>query len=145
MTNQMILAAGALFILTLLILLFYQSSAEQTSISVETEAVLAGSGIAQSLIAEIQKRSFDERTTTVTTYYPDSLTLIDSLGPDPGEFFAGKRDVGGFFHLVPDIAIIGVGRGDNIFQFIEHCTSIIVNGNCKSITLVYDQSEDRVQ
>ena len=55
MTNQMILAAGALFILTLLILLFYQSSAEQTSISIETEAVLAGAGIAQSLIAEIQK------------------------------------------------------------------------------------------
>jgi hypothetical protein len=88
----MILAAGALFILTLLILLFYQSSAEQTSISIETEAVLAGAGIAQSLIAEIQKRSFDEKTTTKTTYYPDSLTVPDSLGKDSGEFFFTQFD-----------------------------------------------------
>jgi hypothetical protein len=88
----MLLAAGALFILTLLILLFYQSSAEQTSVSVETEAVLAGSGIAQSLIAEIQKRSFDENTLTKTTYYLDSLTAVDSLGPDAGEYFITQFD-----------------------------------------------------
>ena len=97
MNNQMILAAGALFILTLLILLFYQSSAEQTSVSVETEAVLAGSGIAQSLIAEIQKRSFDENTTEVTTYYIDSLTAPDALGPDAGEnFFTQFDDIDDF-------------------------------------------------
>ena len=92
MNNQMMLAAGALFILTLLILLFYQSSTEQTSVSVESEAVLAGSGIAQSLIAEIQKRSFDENTTELTTYYVDSLTAPDNLGPDAGEFFFTQYD-----------------------------------------------------
>ena len=92
MSTQMLLATGALFILTLLILLFYQSSTEQTSVSVENEAILASSGIAQSVIAEIQKRSFDEYTTTHTTYYTDSLTVSGLLGKDPGEVFLTQFD-----------------------------------------------------
>lgn len=92
MSNQMLLAIGALFILTLLILLFYQTSIEQTSVSVENEAILAGTGIAQSLIAEIQKRSFDEYTVTKTTYLTDSLSVSGALGPDSGEVFITQFD-----------------------------------------------------
>ena len=92
MSNQLLLATGALFILTLLILLFYQTSAEQTSVSVENEAILAGSGIAQSVIAEIQKRSYDENTVTKYADCIDSLTLTSSLGPDSGEVFLTQFD-----------------------------------------------------
>ena len=92
MSNQMLMATGALFILTLLILLFYQTSTEQTSVSVENEAILAGSGIAQSIIAEIQKRSFDEYTVTNTTYYLDSLSAPGMLGRDTGEVFITQFD-----------------------------------------------------
>jgi len=92
MSNQMLLATGALFILTLLILLFYQSSTEQSSVSVENEAILAGTGIAQALIAEIQKRSFDERTVTHATYFTDSISVSGALGPDAGEVFITQFD-----------------------------------------------------
>ena len=92
MSNQMLLATGALFILTLLILLFYQTSIEQTSVSVENEAIVAGSGIAQALIVEIQKRSYDENT---VTKYVDNINLLTSsgnLGRDSGEVFITQFD-----------------------------------------------------
>jgi hypothetical protein len=92
MSNQMLLATGALFILTLLILLFYQSSRQQTSVSVENEAILASSGIAQSVIAEIQKRSYDENTVTKYADSIDSLTITSSLGPDSAEHFITQYD-----------------------------------------------------
>ena len=50
------------------------------------------------MIAEIQKRAFDERTITKTTYYPESLTIADSLGPDAGEFFITQFDDVDDFH-----------------------------------------------
>ena len=92
MSHQMLLSAGALLFLTILILLFYQASTEQTSVSVENEAILAGSGIAQSLMAEIQKRSYDENTVTKYTDSIDSLTLPSSLGTDAGEVFLTQFD-----------------------------------------------------
>lgn len=92
MSSQMLLATGALFILTTLILLFYQTSTVQTSVSVENEAILAGSGIAQSLITEIQKRSFDENTITKYVDSIDSLTVPGSLGPDAGEVYLTQFD-----------------------------------------------------
>ena len=76
MTNQMLLATGALFILTLLILLFYQTSTEQASVSIENEAMLTGSGIAQSLISEILKRSFITQFDDIDDF--DSYSIIDS-------------------------------------------------------------------
>lgn len=92
MTNQMLLASGALFILTLIILLFYRTSAEQSSVSLENDAMLAASGLAQSLIAEIQKRSFDEITVSKYIDSTDSLTSATELGPEDDELFLTQYD-----------------------------------------------------
>lgn len=92
MTNQMLLASGALFILTLIILLFYRTSAEQSSVSLENDAMLAAAGLAQSLIAEIQKRSFDEITVSKYIDSRDSLTPSIELGPEDDELFLTQYD-----------------------------------------------------
>ncbi len=92
MTNQMLLASGALFILTLIILLFYRTSAEQSTVSLENDALLAASGLAQSLLTEIQKRSFDEITASKYIDSIDSLTSSMELGPEDDELFLTQYD-----------------------------------------------------
>jgi hypothetical protein len=88
----MLLATGALFILTLIILLFYRTSAEQSSVSLENDAMLAASGLAQSLLTEIQKRSFDEVTVSKYIDSKDSLTESSDLGPEVSELFLTQYD-----------------------------------------------------
>ncbi|NNJ52694.1 MAG: hypothetical protein HKP17_05950 [Ignavibacteriaceae bacterium] len=50
------------------------------------ESVIDASGVAQSIIEEIQKKAFDESTITKAVWKIDSLTSIINLGSEAGEY-----------------------------------------------------------
>lgn len=84
-SNQSMLVIGSIFLLGMLIVNFYNSNTEQLVTSVENETILAATGIAQSLLDDIQNRAFDEYTVDKYTDTPDSLTSAYMLGPEGGE------------------------------------------------------------
>lgn len=82
---QMFLTIGGLALLSVLMLMFFSSSAVQSDTKRSNEAVITATGVAQSLIEEIAAKAFDEKTITHTLNKTDSLTLANSFGPDAGE------------------------------------------------------------
>ena len=81
----MILIVGGLIILTLLGMNFSESYKWKSQIQYYNEALIASSGLGQSIIEQIMKRSFDEKTRTKAVTSTDSLTAVASLGTDSGE------------------------------------------------------------
>lgn len=84
-SGQNILVIGALSILTLLILNFYDSDSNQLSISLYNEAVVTATGLGQTVIEEISSKPFDEKVINQYVEVPDSLTPALSLGAETGE------------------------------------------------------------
>ncbi|MBU2507022.1 MAG: hypothetical protein KJ799_09895 [Bacteroidetes bacterium] len=92
MGNQQMLVIGGLLILSYLMLTFYNVRNDQTSFSLFTENVITGTSVGQSLIDEIQTKSFDEKTISSAVTSADSLTSVNSIGPDAGETNKSKFD-----------------------------------------------------
>lgn len=88
--TQTLLTIGGILLLTFLILSYYRSSGTQTEISINNEAIITGTGIAQSLFDEIQGKAFDENTTTASVSDPNDLS--SSPGKDPGESLRSSFD-----------------------------------------------------
>ena len=82
---QQILVIGGLFLLSYLSLSLHSSDSSQSSATLYNEAVITGTGIAQSLMEEIQRKDFDEETVSGSVDSPDSLTFPYYLGPETGE------------------------------------------------------------
>lgn len=82
-TIQSILTIGGIILLTLLMLSYYKNEGTHTSISLENEAIITGTGVAQSMLDEIQGKAFDEKTLTTSVSNPNDLS--SSLGKDSGE------------------------------------------------------------
>ncbi len=70
----------------------HSSHSSQTSATLYNEAVITGTGIAQSLMEEIQSKAFDENTISGAVDSPDSLTFPLNLGPETGETSPTKFD-----------------------------------------------------
>ena len=86
------LVIGGVLLLSYLALSYHSSTAYQTSATLYNEAVITGTGIAQSLMEEIQSKAFDEETISGPKDSPDSLTNPFDLGPETGEPNATKFD-----------------------------------------------------
>jgi hypothetical protein len=84
---QQILVIGGMFLLSYLGLSLHSSDSSQSSATLYNEAVITGTGIAQSLMEEIQRKAFDEETVSGLGLIdsPDSLSLAMYLGPETGE------------------------------------------------------------
>ena len=89
---QQMLAIGAVVILTLLILSSTKDMNYKYEESYSNEAIIVGSGLAQSMISEIQSRAFDELTISDEVSDADSLTTSYGLGPDYGESLTEHYD-----------------------------------------------------
>ena len=89
---QQMLVIGGVLLLSYLVLSYHSSTGYQTSATLYNEAVISGTGIAQSLMEEIQSKAFDEKTTAGTVDSPDSLTNPFDLGPDATENLPKKFD-----------------------------------------------------
>ncbi len=82
---QLILLMGSLILLVILSINFYSSYRSKSEIDIYNQALITGTGIGQSIINEIQTRAFDQKTITKAITSTDSLTAVDSLGPESGE------------------------------------------------------------
>jgi hypothetical protein len=82
---QMFLTIGGLVLLSFLMLMFFSSSEVQYDTKKSNEAAITAIGVAQSLIDEIARKAFDEKTVLVTINKADSLTLGTNFGTDTGE------------------------------------------------------------
>jgi len=91
-SGQQILTIFALAILTVLIINVYKSQGSKEEMLFGNEAIITGTGIAQSIINEIQTKAFDEKTVSKGFSIADSLTLPNSLGPDAGEYVSTQFD-----------------------------------------------------
>lgn len=89
---QQILSIGALALFTFMVLTFSSSSNIQYDTSNFNEAVITATGIAESLIEQIQKKTFDEHTVNKGLDSTDSLTSLDSLSFDKGEYSVNTFD-----------------------------------------------------
>lgn len=91
-TGQTLLVTIGLLLFTIFILTVYRTTASRFTFAIANEALLTGTGIAQSLIDEISSKSFDEKTIDKVISVPDSLTPVNLLGPDNGENHLTKFD-----------------------------------------------------
>lgn len=89
---QQILSIGALALFTYSILTFTTSSNVQYDTSYFNEAVIVAISIGESVLEEIQKKAFDERSVDAAFNSLDSLTIVSSLGNDAGETTADTFD-----------------------------------------------------
>ncbi len=62
-----------------------EQTTERMVASYSNEAIINASGLAQSVIDEIQMKAFDEKTVIASVSNADSLTNANSLGPETGE------------------------------------------------------------
>ncbi|MBM4175511.1 MAG: hypothetical protein FJ213_04970 [Ignavibacteria bacterium] len=84
-TGQTLMVIVGILLLTVFILTVYRASTARITISLVNEATISATGIAQSIIDEIQMKAFDENTTTSGVSSTNSLTAVGSLGPETGE------------------------------------------------------------
>lgn len=91
-SGQQLLAILAIAMLTVLIINVYNSQSSKEGMLLSNEAIITGTGIAQSLLNEIQAKAFDEKTVNQGVADTDSLTLPNSLGPDAGEIISTQFD-----------------------------------------------------
>lgn len=91
-SGQQILTIFAISLLSILILNVYRSNSTRSETTLYDEAVITGTGIAQSMTNEIDSKAFDEKTIAQAVTDTDSLTLPGSLGPDSGETLSTQFD-----------------------------------------------------
>lgn len=107
---QQMLTVGAIIILTLLILSSSKDTNYRFNETYSNEAIIIGSGIAQSIISEIQSRAFDENVILNNISTADSLTSAYSLGPEYGELTSPQfNDIDDFngFAIIDSVSNIG--------------------------------------
>jgi len=83
--QQSFLTLVAIAILTTLTLNFNRTTLNQAGTTMNSEGIITGTGLGQSVIEEIKVKAFDEATVTAACSTVTSLTLSNALGPETGE------------------------------------------------------------
>lgn len=85
MGGQTLLTIGGIMLLSFIMLTFYESEGNSTSMTIFNEALITSTGIGQTVIEEMALRSFDENTIGTIIESTDSLTFANVLGCETGE------------------------------------------------------------
>jgi hypothetical protein len=85
-SGQMLFTIAGIVLLSNLILNVHKANTERMLITYTSESVIDASGLAQSIIEEIQTKAFDESTINNAIWNIDSLTAKNNLGPESGEY-----------------------------------------------------------
>jgi hypothetical protein len=86
--GQTMLSAGALVLLTVLVINAHRLVVQSGDAAVAAEAAQVGIDLAQSLLDEIQTKRYDQYADTSTYQDPSEFTSPFSLGPGGSESFA---------------------------------------------------------
>ena len=84
-SGHMLLTIAGVFLLSNLILNVHKANTERMIATYSSESVIDASGLAQSIIDEIQTKAFDENTITKAISKTEQLTPVNDLGPETGE------------------------------------------------------------
>ncbi len=82
---QTFLVIGGMALVGMLSLTFFKSDTTQTASIINNEAIMAATGIGESILDKIQTKAFDETTVGAVVSDVNNLTLQSSFGPDGGE------------------------------------------------------------
>lgn len=85
MGAQTLLTIGGIVLLSFVMLTFYESEGNTTSMTIFNEALITSTGLGQTLIEELSLKAFDEYTINNIAESTDSLTLANYLGPEYDE------------------------------------------------------------
>jgi hypothetical protein len=124
--GQQLLVLGAIVLLSIFILRVYTTENSNIKNTVTNSAIIKATGIAQTLLEQIQTEAFDEKTVSKSVSTPDSLTLPSLLKIDAGETankpttFDDIDDYNGY----TEIDTIGVTDIFNVKVNVSYCTSI---------------------
>ncbi len=84
-SGQQLLTIAAIVLLSVLIINVNQASNQRLTAMYSNEAVLTGTGIAESMIDEIESKAFDQNTVNKSVSDVSELTGVYNLGPELGE------------------------------------------------------------
>lgn len=84
-SGHMLLTIAGILLLSNLILNVHRANTERMIATYTSESVINASGLAQSIIDEIQTKAFDENTITTAVSKTELLTPVKNLGPETGE------------------------------------------------------------
>ncbi len=84
-TGQILSVLGAIMILSMVSLAINTMIVGKTTTMLEAEASLTAISLAQTMIDEVQRKSFDKATVSTLVYDPTNFTASSSLGPDGSE------------------------------------------------------------
>jgi len=86
------LVIGGTILLTVLILNFSRSDYNQSTASLNNEAIVTAISICQSMLEEIQTRAFDEATVSTFVTDPSELSNVVLMGKESGEVDSTQFD-----------------------------------------------------
>jgi len=110
-TGQQLITIAALALVTLLILNVHQSTNQRLVEMYSNEAVIAGTGFAESMIDEIETKAFDQKTVSKVVTSVGGLTPANLLGPDPGEKTSSQfNDVDDYNNYVTTDSLSRMGK-----------------------------------
>lgn len=130
-TSSILMTVGALILLVLLSLTFYSSYRSKSEINIYNQALITGSGIAQSIINEATSRAYDQKTVLKSYSTPDSLTSAGSLGPDTGEYTINQyNDVDDFNGYIrfDTLKVLGVFRTTVNVNYVARLNPDLISG-----------------
>ena len=85
-SGHMLITIAGVILLSNLILNVHKANTERMIATYTSESVIDASGLAQSIIDMIQSKAFDENTVNEPVWLTDSLTSVNNLGPESGEY-----------------------------------------------------------
>jgi len=128
---QMMLIAGAMMILAQVSMTISSSVMDSGDLSVENEAIIAGASVAQSVLREVTSKKFDQKVIGKKIGTPDSLTLVNKLGPETGEVYPNFNDVDDYQGHTRTVATDRLGNFTA--SVAVHYTSPALRGQVSSV------------
>ena len=136
-SGHMFLTIAGLILLSNLILNVHKANTGRMIATYTSESVIDASGLAQSIIDMIQSKAFDENTITDAAWELDSLTAVNKLGPESGEYkHTDFDDIDDYNNYSTRISLDRMGDFDiNVKVFYIS----FLNPKIKSSTITYSK------
>lgn len=104
--GQVILVLGAFTLLIFLTMTVNQAISSRIDDTYQSQAIIAATTLAQSMINEASQKAFDDSVLTRTVDTVSNLTPVFSLGKDAGETYATFDDIDDFKNYVRTDTIV---------------------------------------
>jgi hypothetical protein len=122
--GQQLLVLAAIMLLSVFILRVYSTQHNNTINIVTNAAIIKATGIAQTILEQIQTESFDSSTVSKSVTSTASLTPVARLGPDPGETTVTKFNDVDDYNNYTETDTIGTNDIFNVKVKVSYATKM---------------------